>query len=147
MGGAWYGGVWATGSDRVRALLEEIARRGRPVLFMANSPADGPIERELALAHPDLTIIHAHGADPDWARAVADAPNLCIEFCQSRPSHHNIRDCMDILGPERVMFGTDQTLLSPSAEVGLYLDADMTKEEQRLVLYENAARAFGMGDG
>ena len=37
---------------------------------------------------------------------------ICVEFCLSRASHHNIRDSLDLLGPERVLFGSDQTLLS-----------------------------------
>jgi predicted TIM-barrel fold metal-dependent hydrolase len=48
------------------------------------------------------------------------------------------------LGPERVLFGTDQTLLSVGASVGLYRDAAMTPAEAELVLYGNARRIFGL---
>jgi len=134
-----------TGSTKVRALMAEVARRGKPVLFLPASADDAEAERELAHASPGLTIIHAHGADAEWALTVRDAPNLCIEFCRSYPSHHALRDCLDILGPERVLFGTDQTLLGVGGQVGLYLDARMTASERRLVLRENARRAFGLG--
>ena len=135
-----------TGSEKTRALMAEIAKRGKPVLFMPHTLEDARIERELALAHPNLTIIHAHSADASWASIVRDAPNLCVEFCLSRPSHHAVRDCIDILGPERVLFGTDQTLLSVGAAVGLYLDANLTDKERRLILSENAQRVFCLGD-
>lgn len=135
----------STGSERVRALFAEIARRGRPVLFMPASANDAQAERDLARQHPNLTIIHAHGFTPDWARVVADTPNICVEFCLSCPSHHDLRECIDILGPERVLFGTDQTLLSVGAAVGLYLDACMTPREQELVLHANAKRIFRLG--
>jgi len=133
-----------TGSDKVRALMAQIAKRKRPVLFMPASPGDALAERALARDNPGLAIVHAHGADADWARTVKDVPNLCVEFCSSHPSHHALRDCLDILGPERVLFGTDQTLLGVGGQVGLYLDACLRPDERRLVLHENARRLFGL---
>ena len=135
-----------TGGDKVRALMAEIARRGKPVLFMPAGPDDAAAERELARRNPGLTIIHAHGFDADWARVVADAPNVCVEFNQSRPSHHDVRDCLEVLGPERVLFGSDQTLLSVGASVGLYLDAGLSERERCLVLHDNAKRLFEFRD-
>ena len=133
-----------TGSNKVRALMAEIARRRRPILLMPASSADVLAERDLARENPRLAIIHAHGADAEWGRAVKDTPNLYVEFCSSHPNHHALRDCLDILGPERVLFGTDQTLLSVGGQVGLFLDALMTSQERHLVLYENARRLFGL---
>jgi hypothetical protein len=136
-----------TGSPQVRALLAEVAQRGRPVLLKTASNADAHVERELAREHPHLVVIHAHGADASWARIVRDAPNVCVEFCLGRPFHHDLRDCLDILGPERVLFGTDQTLFSVGAAVGLYLDARMSAVERRQVLSANARRIFGLPGG
>jgi predicted TIM-barrel fold metal-dependent hydrolase len=134
--------VCPTGSDEVRRLMAEIAKRGKPVLFMPAGAGDAAAERDLARQNPNLAIIHAHGMDVRWARVIADTPNIYVEFCLSRPCHHHIRDCLKLLGPERILFGTDQTLLSVGAAVGLYLDARLTAAEQRLVLSENARRIF-----
>ena len=133
-----------TESPNVRALMAEIARRRKPVLFMPAAPSDAAAERRLALDHPDLRIIHAHAFDRAWAQVVRDAPNICVEFCATRASHHSLRDCLDVLGPERVLFGSDQTLLSVGAAVGLYLDAGLTAHERELVLHGNARRLFGI---
>jgi predicted TIM-barrel fold metal-dependent hydrolase len=122
--------------------MAEVARRGKPVLLMPDFRATGGMEREIARRHPALSIIHAHGFDADWARAVADAPNVFVEFCTSAPSHRNLRDALDILGPERVLFGSDQTLLAVGGTLGAYLDAALTPAERRLVLHENARRIF-----
>jgi predicted TIM-barrel fold metal-dependent hydrolase len=89
-----------------------------------------------------MAIIHAHGMDRTWARTIADTPNISVEFCRSKACHHDIRDCLEILGPKRILFGSDQTLLSVGAAVGLYLDAEFTASEQRMVLSENAERIF-----
>jgi len=132
-----------TASLETRRLVAEVAKRGRPVLFKGRG--DAYAERDLARENPDLAIIHAHSMDAHWARVVADMPNIHVEFCTSRPSHHDMRDCLQILGPERLLFGTDQTLLSVGGQVGLYLDAGFGPQEMRLVMYENARRIFGFG--
>lgn len=130
------------GHEKVSVLLAEVARRGKPVLFMPEWRTDGKAERELAREHPTLTIIHAHGFDSDWAQAVADTPNICVEFNKGRPFHRHIRNAIDILGPDRVLFGSDQTLLSVGASVGAYMDANMAATERHKVLHENARRIF-----
>ena len=136
--------VQPTGSPEVQALMAEIAKRGKPVLFMPATAGDAPAERQLARDNPNLTIIHAHGMDVHWARIIADVPNICVEFNRSASCQHEIRDCLRILGPERQLFGSDQTLLSLGASVGLYLDAGLNVEERRLILHDNAARLFGL---
>ena len=125
-----------------RRLMAEIAKRGKPVLFMPSFRSPAAAEREIAQRHPDLQIIHAHGFDADWTRVVADTPNISVEFNSSKMSHYHIRDALDILGPERVLFGSDQTLLSVGYSIGGYLDAEMTEAERRKVLHENARRLF-----
>ena len=132
-----------TGSPEVKMMMKAIAKRGKPVLFMPmGGDEDVAAEIELARANPKLTIVHAHGAEPAWARAVKDTPNICIEYCYSRTTHHRVREGIDILGPERVLFGSDQTLLSPSGQVGLYYDARLNAREREFILHANARRIY-----
>lgn len=132
-----------TDGPEMRALMAEIAKRGKPVLFMPAFGAKPAVEREIGRRHPDLKIIHAHGFDAAWARVVADTPNISVEFCGSNISHHDIRDALDTLGPDRVLFGSDQTLLSVGYAIGGYMDAGMNETERRKVLHENARTIFG----
>jgi len=138
--------VHATDSPEVKQLTAEIARRGKPALFMAASRNDAAVMRDLARANPGLPIILAHGIDVHWARAIANTPNLFAEFCASRPNNYDIRDVLALLGPKRLLFGSDQTLLSVGAAVGLYWDARLTPYERRLILSENARRIFDLSD-
>jgi predicted TIM-barrel fold metal-dependent hydrolase len=132
-----------TGSAEVRRLMAVIARHGKPVLLMTQQgDADAAAEIALANANPSLTIVHAHGADPAWARAVKGTPNICVEYCFSRTTHHRVREGIDILGPERVLFGSDQTLLSPAGQIGLYHDARLDARERELILHANARRIY-----
>ena len=131
-----------TDSPKVSALMAELGKRGRPVLLKTHTNADAEAERRLARENPGLPIVHAHGFDADWANVVADTPTICVEHNLSRPSHWDIRDTIDLLGAERVLFGSDQTLLSPGAEIGLYVDAGMSPAERQAVLHGNAERLF-----
>jgi len=133
-----------TGSPEVQTLMAEIAKRGKPVLLMPASRDDAAAVRDLARANPTLPIILAHGIDVNWARVIADTPNLYVEFCSSWPNNYDIRACLALLGPERLLFGSDQTLLSVGAAIGLYWDAGLCAHERQLILHDNARRLFGL---
>jgi predicted TIM-barrel fold metal-dependent hydrolase len=131
-----------TASPNVRKLLEAAAKLRKPVLFMPASPGDVEAECALARSLPDLVLVHAHGAEPDWATAAAPVPNLYLEFCLSRANPLHFRECLDLLGPGRLLFGSDQILLSPLGQIGLYADVLRTPEERAAVLNANARRLY-----
>ncbi len=136
--------LYPTGGPAVQTLLAEIAQRGKPVLLMPASRDDAVVVRDLARANPALPIILAHGIDVNWAHVIADTPNLYVEFCGSWPNNYDIRDCLQLLGPERLFFGSAQTFLSVGAAIGLYWDAGLCAHERQLILHDNARRLFGL---
>ena len=95
-------------------------------------------------SNPGLPIILAHGIDVHWARVIADTPNLYVEFCASRPNNYDLRDVLALPGPERLLFGSDQTLLSVGAAIGLYWDAGLTPYERQLIERETRPRVFDL---
>ena len=136
-----FGGNMAT--DRMQDLLVEVAKFGRPVkIHMDDDGSPYAGLRQAALRNPDLVIIKAHGDDIDGARQIADLPNVYFEFCSSGITAHKIRRVIDLLGPERLFFGTDQPLFAPWFEYGAYLDAFQNEREADLILRENARRVF-----
>ncbi len=136
-----FGGNMAT--KRMQDLLDEIARFGRPTkIHMDEGGSPYPGVRSAAERNPDLVIIKAHGDDAEGARQVVDLPNVYFEFCSSGINAGVIRRSMDILGPERILFGTDQPLFAPWFEYGAYADAIQTQREADLIFRENARRIF-----
>ncbi len=136
-----FGGNMAT--KRMQDLLDEIAKFGRPVkIHMDEGGSPYPGVRSAAERNPDLVIIKAHGDDVEGARQVVDLPNVYFEFCSSGINAGTIRRSMDILGPERILFGTDQPLFAPWFEYGAYVDAIQTQREADLIFRENARRIF-----
>ena len=55
-----------------------------------------------------------------------------------------IRYARDRLGAGRILFGTDMDIISPAFGLGMIRGADITDDERRMILYENAARMFGL---
>lgn len=138
-----FGGNMAT--NRMQDLLDEVARFGRPVkIHMDETGSPYPGTRSAALRNPDLVIIKAHGDDAEGARQVVDLPNVYFEFCSSGIQAGRIRRAMDILGPERILFGTDQPLFAPWFEYGAYIDAIQNQREADLIFRENARRIFNL---
>jgi hypothetical protein len=139
-----FGGNMAT--LRMQEMLDEVAKFGRPVkIHMDEGSSPYPGLRQAALRNPDLVIIKAHGDDVEGARQILDLPNVYFEFCSSGIQPGRIRRVIDLLGPERIFFGTDQPLFAPWFEYGAYLDAFQNEHEANLILRENARRVFRLG--
>ena len=138
-----FGGNMAT--LRMQDLLDEVARFGRPaIIHMDNSGSPYPGLRRAAERNPDLIIIKAHGDDREGARQVQDLPNVYFEFCSSGITPGKIRRATDVLGPERILFGTDQQLFPPWYQLGAYLDAIKDEREAELIFRENPHRIFDL---
>jgi predicted TIM-barrel fold metal-dependent hydrolase len=133
-----------TGSPGIRALFAEIARYGRPVKIHNQGPGWEQALHDLASAHPKLPIILAHGGGFGTAKIMADVPNVYFEFAGSGINCDVIRAALEAIGPERLLFGTDQDLFDAGFELGGYYDAELTPEQAELVMYKNAKRIFGL---
>jgi len=44
-----------------------------------------------------------------------------------------------------VLFGTDANWIGPRTQLGRVLDAELTLQEKRLILGDNACRLYGLG--
>ena len=125
-------------------MLDEVDRFGRPVkIHMDSAPYAGV--RQAAERNPNLIIIKAHGDDVDGALQVKDLPNVYFEFASSSIRPGKIRRSTDILGPERILFGSDQQILAPWYQLGAYLDAIDDEREADLIFRQNPRRIFNLG--
>jgi predicted TIM-barrel fold metal-dependent hydrolase len=133
-----------TAAPRMAALFAEIAKRGRPVKIHNAGPDWLPALRELARRHRDLPIIVAHGGGRGTGPFLKDEPNVYLEYCGSSSARGVIREGLESLGPDRLLFGTDQDLLEPAYMLGKYHDAGFSPAEAEKVMYLNAKRLFGL---
>ena len=137
-----------TSAAEMAELFDEIARRARLVLIHTYSGGDAQAVAKYARKHPHLAIILAHAGGPDtWAAvdAVADVPNVYLDFCCSHALRGRIEYALQKCGPGRLVFGSDMDLLDPAFTLGMFQDAGLNERQLRMALWENAVRLLGIG--
>ncbi len=99
-----------------------------------------------------LTVIGAHfGGWSVWESAtkeLAGIPNLYVDCSSSMmfTGTETAEKLIRIYGADRVLFGTDFPMWSPERELDTFLSLRLTDEEKRMILSENAAKVFGIGN-
>ena len=143
-----------SGEDTLR-LIRAAAAHSAPTLFHCG---DEPLTTPLAVAAaaeacPEATIILGHMRGyfhVDEAIAAAERfPNLVLET-SAMPYPAKIREAVERVGSERVIYASDGPVCSPLIEVEKVRIAELEPEAERLVLGENALRileAVGDPDG
>ena len=137
---------------RILRLLRRWSRTGLPVLFhTANNGLEPGVLRRLSdmelyaeplRMFPDIPFILGHGGMLFYEQAAAYAKehgNTCLEIGGQPPQ--NIRHLIDILGNDKILFGTDwpfYPLILPLAKVLVATEDD--PESRRRILSENALR-------
>src|SRR5579862_10038531 len=132
------------GEETLRLIRTAAAHRA-PTLFHCG---DEPLTTPLAIARaaeacPEATIILGHMGGyfhTDDAIAAAERqPNLVLET-SAMPYPAKIREAVERLGAERVLYASDGPACSPRIEVEKVRLAGLGAAEERLVFGENAAR-------
>jgi predicted TIM-barrel fold metal-dependent hydrolase len=101
-------------------------------------------------AHPDVQVIGAHwgGGLPFYASMpeVSQLPNVSYDTAASSMLYDDdvYRRVAGLIGPHRILFGSDYPLLSQSRSKRRIEEAGLDPEAQRLVLGENAAALLGL---
>lgn len=132
------------GSPAMADALRVCGEYGLPVLV--HSWGTQLLELGSTVAGVDgVRVIAGHMGGPDW-RLVADAAQrtdrLWFEPGYSQPEADRIRRVLDNLGPDRMLFGTDSTLIDPALSVGAFRAARLSAHEERLIMHGNAETLF-----
>ncbi len=98
-----------------------------------------------------LTVIGAHfGGYSIWdeaAEKLAGTPNLYVD-CSSAfgfiRDRDKARDLIRAYGADRVLFGTDYPMWDAASELDFLMSLDLTDDEYRGILGENAMRVFNL---
>ena len=123
-----------------------------PVLIHSYDRSGGNLRGELApgdIAHlarryPSVSIIAAHlgGLWQCGPRVVRLCANVYMDVCGSRAYVGMVEHAVDVLGAERVLFGSDaygRTFVSQLAKV---VGAEIDIADKRRILWDNSARLF-----
>lgn len=131
-----------SGEDTLRLMRIAVAHNA-PTLFHCG---DEPMTTPLAVAAaaeviPEAPVILGHMGGyfhVDEAIEVAErVPNLILET-SAMPYPAKIREAVERIGADRVMYGSDGPVCSPRLEVEKVRLAGLSVEDERLVLADNA---------
>lgn len=160
----------------VYKLYEKAVELGIPVYVHTGPEASLPSRHgrpiyvdDVAVDFPSLNIVIAHaGLFPWWGEAAGIAsmrPNLFLDLAGWQPwmrrrpleFYRALRTIIDLVGPYRVMFGSDWPILKLNMSNARWLKAfqeppdpvkeaglGLTDREKALILGENAGRLFGL---
>ncbi len=133
--------------DPIYAYAEKI---GCPVLIhaMGNTTCSPlrlvPVNRKF----PALKLIGAHtgGAFPELAcqAAAQTNENVFFDLSCSCILKNRVENIVRAAGADRVLFGSDYSLIEPAFVIGEVEEAALTGEERRKIYYSNSAKLFGL---
>jgi predicted TIM-barrel fold metal-dependent hydrolase len=101
---------------------------------------------ELGRRYPDTTFIIAH-AGMMWDKAFQAArpyPNVHMDMSGFDPERGIVEKAVQVLGAERVLFGSDAPGRIYVAQLAKVLFADISERDRELVLGGNAARLLNL---
>jgi len=141
--------------DPIAALAAE---RGVPVLQhawqrrtreVANQEISDALDLlELAARHPAASLILAHiGGGGDWAhslRALSGVRNVWVDLSGSGVDRGMLELCLECVGPERLLWGTDLTMDTGWAKLRALEAMDLAGDALEGIRWKTAARLFGL---
>jgi predicted TIM-barrel fold metal-dependent hydrolase len=101
---------------------------------------------ELGRRYPGTTFIFAH-AGMMWDKAIQAVkpyPNLYLDVSGFDPERGIVEKAVEVLGAERVLFGSDAPGRTYAAQLAKVLYADISKGDKELILGGNAARLLNL---
>lgn len=134
-------------SDDCRKLIRTIADHNMPILVHTHDlPWSSPAQvGAVAGEFPDQIIIMGHGGLTNFADGIAvtaEHDNIFLEICGSPVPSGKIDKAVQQLGSEKILYGSDITLLSPAFALGTVLDAAISESQKEDILYNNAYKLF-----
>lgn len=127
-------------------LMEEVQNLNIPVfVHSGHAPYSLPWQiGQLAEEFPDIRFVlvhmgHGHGVYIQSALDVAcKLPNVYLET-SGMPMHTKIKEAFDMLGDDKVMYGSDVPFHHPSVELQRMKVAGLTDAQMQKLFYDNAA--------
>jgi hypothetical protein len=106
---------------------------------------------KVAETFPEVAVIMGHmggdGMDGLGWRGGIDAArrrsNIYLEICGSELHKDRIQEAVEAMGHDRILYGSDMSLITPSLAIGMVQEAGISKEAKEAIFYWNAKRLFG----
>lgn len=129
-------------------LLEKARKLKKVVLLHTWGDEQIHATSTVADTFPELTVIMGHmGGDGQegagWRAGIEAAkgrPNLYLEVCGSVLHKDRMKEAVEAVGDDRILYGSDMTLLNPSITIGMVEEADISQSSKENIFHRNAER-------
>jgi uncharacterized protein len=94
---------------------------------------------------PSIPIIMAHMGGNNWQEGIEvaeQAAGVYLDVVCSFYDQDKVRIAIDRAGIDRLVFGTDLTLIHPAVAIGMFESARLTDAERQKVYYTNAIKIY-----
>jgi len=132
--------------DKYKPFLEYMNDKHLPALLhtwgKSNYNGVNEVEKISAL-YPNATFFCGHSFHDDWkngAELIKERPNLVAELTAVMDNRGAIENLCEVVGSERILFGTDVPWFDTHHGVGAVLSADITDDDRRNIFYRNGNR-------
>lgn len=131
-------------SDAMRAAIGLATDHGMPVLVHTWGSDLVDLAASAAAVGGSRVIAGHMGANawPLVGRAREQYDEIWFEPCWSQPEAGRVRAVLDMVGHDRLVFGTDATLIDPSVTIGAIEAAGLSDDERVAVYGANAEALF-----
>ena len=85
-------------------------------------------------------MAHLNGCGLRGLAAVADCENLVVDTSGGDPESGMVEAAVDILGEDRVVFGSDAPIRHFAVQLGKTLGTDLSDAVKRKILWNNTAK-------
>ena len=129
--------------DLYKPFFEYMNANSLPALLhtWGHSEYCGPdIVKKIAESYPDATLICGHAFHDDWkygAEVIKDHPNMIAELTAVMDNYGAIELLCDIVGSDRILFGTDLPWFDTHHGIGAVLSADISDDDMHNIFYRN----------
>ena len=123
--------------------------RKLPIIVHTGSDAPPKYLGLAAPRFPNATFIAAHvgNAEPYRSQCVEAAlrsPNFYVETCSTWRTPGVIEEVVEKIGAERVLYGSDISLMDPRSQIGKIITANISDADKKMILGGNARRLLRM---
>lgn len=126
---------WLEEEDPLRPTWEFAQERGASIL------CHGYVTGDLITRYPGANFIIAHGSGvPSLMLKLADLPNVYCDISATGMLAGTLELLCGALGPERILYGSDQPASDVGQRLGMVLAAKIPEEAKELILGQNMQR-------
>ena len=153
---------FAPDDERMFSVYEWLVKHDLPITAHSGINADGKStfgepERWISVLEkfPDLNLILAHLGNGFWDQTIEIADKfkrvmfdtaIAISYIDS-PTTLDDEEAIDLIrtiGSNRILFGSDYPWINPSKDIQRIKDLDISEDDKKLILGENAAKLFNL---